>query len=89
MLKSSSSKPVFLLFPGTAGGQHIVGRCVLVDGGGGAFSPPLLLQQLDAVVHIKLDGSPVPLVANQQGAQFQAAFTVRFGGDAQLQEVSL
>lgn len=53
------------------------------------FSPPLLLQQLDPVVDIKLDGSPVSLVAHQQGAEFQAAFTVRLRGDTQVQEVLL
>lgn len=61
----------------------------LADGGGGAFPPPLLLQQLDAVVDVELDGSPVSLVAHQQGAQFQAAFAVCLCRDAQIQEVPL
>ena len=56
---------------------------------GGAFPPPLLLQQLDAVVDVKLDCPPVSLVAHQQGTEFEAALAVRLRGDAQLHEVSL
>ena len=63
--------------------------CFALADGGGAFPPALLLQQLDAVVDIKLDGPPVSLVAHQQGAEFKAALTVRLRRDSQLHEVSL
>lgn len=56
---------------------------------GGAFPPALLLQQLDAVVDVKLDRPPVSLVTDQQGAEFEAAFTVCLCRNAQLHEVSL
>lgn len=56
---------------------------------GGALPPPLLLQQLDAVVDVELDGPPVSLVAHQQRAEFKAALAVGLRGDAQLHEVSL
>lgn len=65
------------------------GLCSALADRGGAFPPPLLLQQLDAVVDVKLDGPPVSLVAHQQGAEFEAALAVRLGGDPQLHEVSL
>lgn len=63
--------------------------CFALADRGGTFPPPLLLQQLDAVVDVKLDGPPVSLVTHQQGAEFEAALAVRLGGDAQLHEVSL
>lgn len=63
--------------------------CLALADRGGAFPPALLLQQLDAVVDVKLDGPPVPLVAHQQRAEFQAALTVRLRRDSQLHEVSL
>lgn len=56
---------------------------------GGALPPALLLQELDAVVDIELDGPPVSLVTHQQGAEFETALAVRLGGDAQFHEVSL
>jgi len=56
---------------------------------GSVFSPPLLLQQLDAVVNVELDRPPVSLVAHQQRAEFEAALTVRFRRDSQLYEVPL
>lgn len=77
-----------------AGGLYIMVRvlccvCFALADRGSTFPPPLLLQQLDAVVDIKLDGPPVSLVAHQQRAEFQAALTVRFRRDSQLQEVSI
>lgn len=54
-----------------------------------ALPPPLLLQQLDAVVDVELDRPPVSLVAHQQRAEFEASFAVRLRGDAQFHEVSL
>lgn len=57
--------------------------------GRGAFPPPLLLQQLDAVVNVKLDRPPVPLVAHQQGAEFEAALAVGLRRHSQLHEVPL
>lgn len=57
--------------------------------GGGALPPALLLEQLDAVVDVELDSPPVTLVADQQGAEFQATLAVRLGWDAQLQQVPL
>lgn len=56
---------------------------------GSTFPPALLLQELDAVVDVKLDGPPVSLVAHQQGAQFETALTVRLCRHSQLHEVSL
>lgn len=56
---------------------------------GGALPPSLLLEELDAIVDVKLDGPPVPLVAHQQGAEFQAALAVCFGRNAQIHEVPL
>lgn len=68
--------PEFSLFFVIAGGLYIMIRVLfwasvfdLADRGG-AFPPPLLLQQLDAVVHVKLNSPPVSLVAHQQGAEF-------------------
>ncbi|TNN85205.1 hypothetical protein EYF80_004555 [Liparis tanakae] len=46
-------------------------------------------EQLDAVVNVELDGPPVPLVAHQQRAEFEAALAVRFRRDSQLYEVPL
>lgn len=66
--------------------QHSV--CVLTDSGS-ALPPALLLQELDAVVDVKLDGSPISLVAHQQGAKFQTALTVSLGWHSQLHEVPL
>lgn len=57
--------------------------------GGSALPPSLLLEELDAIVDIKLDGPPVPLVAHKQGAEFQAALAVCFRGNSQFHEVSL
>lgn len=54
-----------------------------------ALPPSLLLEELDAIVDVKLDGPPVPLVAHQQGAEFQAAFAVCFRRNSQVHEVSL
>ncbi|KAG7241268.1 hypothetical protein INR49_025786, partial [Caranx melampygus] len=52
------------------------------------FTPLVLLQQLNAVVAVELDGSPVTVVADQQGALLQAALTVSFGGDSELGDIS-
>lgn len=52
------------------------------------FTPLVLLQQLNAVVAVELDGSPVAVVADQQGALLQAALAVGFGGDSELGNVS-
>lgn len=49
----------------------------------------LLLQELDAVVDVELDGPPVPVVAHEHWAQLQAALAVGFGRDPELQEVLL
>lgn len=57
--------------------------------GGSAFPPSLLLEELNTIVDVKLDGPPVPLVAHQQRAELQAALAVRFRGNAQVHEVSL
>lgn len=53
------------------------------------FAVPLLvlLQQLNAVVAIEFDGTPVTLVADQQGALLQAALTVSLGWNTQLGDV--
>lgn len=56
---------------------------------GSTFPPPLLLQQLDTVVDVKLYGPPVSLVAHQQRAEFEAALAVSLCRDSQLHEVSL
>lgn len=71
---------------GTSLSQHSV--CVLTDSGS-ALPPALLLQELDAVVDVKLDGPPISLVAHQQGAKFQTALTVSLGWHSQLNEVPL
>ncbi len=63
--------------------------CFALADRGSAFPPPLLLQQLDAVVDVKLDSPPVSLVAHQQRAEFEAALTVSLSRDSQLHEVSL
>lgn len=51
------------------------------------LAPLVFLQQLDAVVAIELDCSPVAVVADQQGALLQAALTVGLGGDSELRDV--
>lgn len=92
--KRKESTPPFP-FVVIAGGLYIM-VCVLcrvlcfaLADRSSAFPPPLLLQQLDAVVDVKLDGPPVSLVAHQQGAEFEAALAVRLRGDSQLHKVSL
>lgn len=52
-----------------------------------AFTPLILLQQLNAIVAVKLNGPPVPLVANQQRTLLQAALAVGLGGHAELVDV--
>lgn len=71
---------------GTSLSQHSV--CVLTDSSS-TLPPALLLQELDAVVDVKLDGPPISLVAHQQGAKFQTALTVSLGWYSQLNEVPL
>lgn len=63
--------------------------CFALADRGSAFPPTLLLQELDAVVDVKLDGPPVSLVAHQQGAKFETALTVRLRRHSQFHEVSL
>lgn len=52
-----------------------------------AVPPLVLLQQLDAVVAVELDGPPVTVVVDQQGALLQAALAVGLGGDSQFVNV--
>lgn len=52
------------------------------------FTPLVFLQQLNAVVAVELDGSPVTMVVDQQGALLQAALTVGLGRNAELCDVS-
>lgn len=52
------------------------------------LTPLVLLQQLNAVVAVELDGPPVAVVADQQGALLQAALAVGLGGDSELCDVS-
>ena len=51
------------------------------------FTPLVFLQQLNAIVTVELDGSPVTLVADQQGALLQAALAVGLRGDSELRDV--
>lgn len=69
-------------------GMSLLLRFSLADRGS-TFPSALLLQELDAVVDVKLDGPPVSLVAHQQGAKFETALTVRLCRHSQLHEVSL
>ncbi|TNN62779.1 hypothetical protein EYF80_027005 [Liparis tanakae] len=46
-----------------------------------------MAMQLDAVVAVELDGSPVAVVGDQQGALLQAALAVGLGGNAELGDV--
>lgn len=57
------------------------------EGLGFVFTPLVLLQQLNAVVAVELDGSPVAVVADQQRALLQAALAVRFGGHSEFGDV--
>jgi len=45
------------------------------------------LEQLYTVVAVEFNSPPVPVVSDQQGAELQAALTVRFGGHTQLHNV--
>lgn len=58
------------------------------EGQGVAVAPLVFLQQLDAVVAVELDGSPVAVVADQQRALLQATLAVCLGGDPELGDVS-
>ena len=51
------------------------------------LTPLVFLQKLNPVVAVELDGSPVAVVADQQRALLQAAFTVGLGGDSELGDV--
>lgn len=51
------------------------------------FTPLVFLEQLNAVVAVELNGSPVAVVVDQQRTLLQAALAVRFGGDAELCDV--
>lgn len=58
------------------------------DGQGGrALSLLCFFQQLDAVVAVELDGSPVSAVGDQEWTLLQTALAVCFSGDAQLHDV--
>lgn len=54
---------------------------------GFTFTPLVFLQQLNAVVAVELDGSPVTVVADQQGALLKAALAVGLGRDSKLVDV--
>lgn len=54
---------------------------------GRPFSSLDLLQQLNAVVAVELDGSPVAVVVDQERAVLQAALTVGFGRNSELRDV--
>ncbi len=58
-------------------------------GGLASVSASLFLQELDAVVAVELDGSPVALVADEQRAELQASLTVRLRRNTQLHDVPL
>lgn len=58
------------------------------QGLGLTFTPLVFLKQLNAVVAVELDGSPVAVVADQQRALLKAALTVGFGRDSELCDVS-
>lgn len=51
------------------------------------FAPLIFFEQLNAVVTVELDGSPVTVVVDQQGALLQAALTVCFGRDTELCDI--
>lgn len=57
------------------------------EGLGLTFTPLVFLQQLNAIVAVELDGSPVAVVADQQRALLQAAFAVGLCGDSELGDV--
>lgn len=76
-LTLSASNPNHVSSPLSADGERL----------GLAFTPLVFLQQLNAVVAVELDRSPVAVVADQQGALLQAALTVGLGGDPELGDV--
>ena len=52
-----------------------------------AFTSLIFLQQLNAIVAVEFDSTPVAMVADQQGALLQAALTVSLSGDSKLIDV--
>lgn len=52
------------------------------------FTPLVFLKQLNAVVTIEFNGSPITVVVDQQGALLQAALAVSFGRHSELSDVS-
>lgn len=58
------------------------------EGLGLTFTPLVFLEQLNSVVAVELDGSPVTVVADQQRALLQAALAVGFGRDSELSNVA-
>lgn len=57
------------------------------EGLGFVFTPLVFLKQLNAVVAVELNGSPVAVVADQQRTLLQAALAVRFGGYSEFGDV--